>query len=152
MAAERHWNFLTDLGLLAIRGMVGWVMFFHGAQKMWGWFTESGEPGLPGLQNKLAEMEIPFPEISGYLAGGAEFFGGCLLMAGLLTRLISIPVAFTMGVAAFTVHAGKFSLQVGGMEYPLTLMVVSIGILLTGPGRISLDALLFRRKKRPTAD
>ncbi|QDT39076.1 DoxX family protein [Stratiformator vulcanicus] len=152
MAAERRWNFFTDLGLLAIRGMVGWVMFFHGAQKLWGWFTETGEPGLEGFKGFLTKLEIPYPELNAYMAGGTEFFGGCLLMAGLMTRLVSIPVAITMGVAAFVAHSGTFSNQAGGMEYALTLMVVTIGILLTGPGRLSLDALLFRRKKRPTAD
>ena len=48
-----------------------------------------------------------------------------LLVVGLLTRLVAIPVAFNMFVAAFKVHGAAFSLEQGGMEYALTLGVVA---------------------------
>ncbi|MGS0689005.1 HvfX family Cu-binding RiPP maturation protein [Shewanella sp. 0m-4] len=49
-------------------------------------------------------LGLPFPEVMVALAAGTEFLGGALLILGLATRLISIPLAFTMLVAALSVH------------------------------------------------
>ncbi|MCH4296209.1 DoxX family protein [Shewanella sp. 3B26] len=68
--------------------------------------------------NKLAHFEdtaawfgnpdwglgLPFPSLMAGLAAGTEFLGAILLILGLFTRLISIPLMVTMLVAAFTVH------------------------------------------------
>lgn len=68
--------------------------------------------------NKLAHFEdtvawfanpdwglgLPMPTLMAALAAGTEFLGACLLLVGLATRLISIPLMITMLVAAFTVH------------------------------------------------
>ncbi|MDI5830561.1 DoxX family protein [Shewanella xiamenensis] len=68
--------------------------------------------------NKLAHFEdtvtwfanpdwglgLPMPTLMAALAAGTEFFGAILLLLGLATRLISIPLMITMLVAAFTVH------------------------------------------------
>ncbi|ABS07942.1 HvfX family Cu-binding RiPP maturation protein [Shewanella baltica] len=49
-------------------------------------------------------LGLPMPAVMAGLAAGTEFFGAILLMLGLATRLISIPLMVTMLVAAFTVH------------------------------------------------
>lgn len=49
-------------------------------------------------------LGLPFPELMTALAAGTEFFGGILLLFGLFTRLVSIPMMVTMLVAAFAVH------------------------------------------------
>ncbi len=49
-------------------------------------------------------LGLPFPEVMAALAAGTELFGGILLIIGLATRWISIPLMVTMLVAAFTVH------------------------------------------------
>lgn len=49
-------------------------------------------------------LGLPFPEVMVALAAGTEFFGGALLVVGLATRFVSIPLALTMLVAAFSVH------------------------------------------------
>lgn len=49
-------------------------------------------------------LGLPLPEVMVALAAGTEFFGGMLLILGLATRLISLPLIVTMLVAAFTVH------------------------------------------------
>lgn len=58
-----------------------------------GWFGNS-EWGLG----------LPFPELLANLAAWSEFFGGWLILIGLATRLISIPLMFTMFIAATSVH------------------------------------------------
>lgn len=49
-------------------------------------------------------LGLPFPELLANLAMWTELFGGWLLILGLFTRLISIPLMFTMIVAATSVH------------------------------------------------
>ncbi len=50
-------------------------------------------------------LGLPFPSVMVALAAGTEFFGSILLLVGYLTRLVCIPMMFTMLVAAFMVHA-----------------------------------------------
>ena len=49
-------------------------------------------------------LGLPFPTLMAYMAWGSEYFGAILLALGLATRWISIPLMFTMIVAAVTVH------------------------------------------------
>ncbi|MCF1439291.1 MAG: DoxX family protein, partial [Shewanella sp.] len=49
-------------------------------------------------------LGLPMPEVMAALAAGTEFFGSILLLLGLATRLISVPLMITMLVAALTVH------------------------------------------------
>lgn len=124
----------TDLGLLALRLMTGSIFVFHGAQKLFGAF---GGHGIEGFAGYLETLGIPAPTINAYLAGGTEFVGGIALLTGIFARLFSIPLTFTMLVAAFVAHSG-FSIQEGGMEYALMVGVAAAALGLTGPGRFSL--------------
>jgi putative oxidoreductase len=124
-----------DLGLLLIRVMVGVVGIFHGGQKLFGLF---GGDGFRATAAGMEKMGMPMPTISAALVGGAEFFGGVLLILGLYARLAVLPWAFAMFVAVFKVHYPKFGGQ-GGMEYPLTLAFVLLGLFFTGPGRLALS-------------
>jgi uncharacterized membrane protein YphA (DoxX/SURF4 family) len=54
--------------------------------------------------NEQWGLGLPFPALLAFLAGWTEFLGGWLLLIGLLTRLVAVPLAFTMLVAMFTVH------------------------------------------------
>ena len=49
-------------------------------------------------------LGLPFPDLLAFLACWSEFLGGWFLLFGLFTRLVSIPLMFTMVVAATTVH------------------------------------------------
>ena len=49
-------------------------------------------------------LGIPFPALMANLVILVELVGGFLLLMGLLTRIISVPLMFTMLVAATTVH------------------------------------------------
>lgn len=137
---------LHDLGLLLIRAMVGVVLMFHGSQKLFGWFDGQG---MTAFVENVEKMQLPMPQVSAYLSAGTEFFGGLLLLVGFLTRLVAIPVAFNMFVAAIVVHGGAFSLAKQGMEYALTLAVVATALIFTGGGRFSVDGCLWREKPAP---
>ena len=49
-------------------------------------------------------LGLPFPELMAALAGGTELIGGWLLLFGLATRFIAVPLMITMAVAAVTAH------------------------------------------------
>lgn len=134
-----------DVALLIIRLAIAAVFVYHGAQKVFGAF---GGPGIEGFTAGLEAMNIPMPAVSAWLAALAEFAGGALIGIGLLTRLAAIPVIFVMGVAVFDAHWGAFSLEHNGIEYAMTLGLVLIALLLLGPGRISMDYLLFGKARR----
>ena len=51
-----------------------------------------------------SSLGMPFPELMAALATAAELGGGALLLVGLGTRIVAIPLAITMLVAALTVH------------------------------------------------
>ncbi|WZP00006.1 DoxX family protein [Isosphaeraceae bacterium EP7] len=145
MATIEREKTARDLGLLAIRLIIGVVFLYHGSQKLFGAF---GGPGLAGFSGFLTSLGVPAPGVNAVLAGSAEFFGGAAMVLGLLTRLAAIPMVATMAVAILTVHSKGFNAATGGMEYPLTLLVVVLGLGLTGAGGLSLDALLARRRHR----
>jgi uncharacterized membrane protein YphA (DoxX/SURF4 family) len=70
-------------------------------------FILAGHNKLNNLENVsywFESLGIPFPELMAWLAGLTEFGGGFLLLLGLGVRLISLPLMFTMVVAAVTAH------------------------------------------------
>ncbi len=75
-------------------------------------------------------LGLPFPELLANLAMWSEFLGGWLLLIGLLTRLISLPLMFTMIIAATSVHAdnGWFAITPTNSDTSPAKMVSWLGI------------------------
>lgn len=129
-----------DLGLLALRVLVGLVVAAHGAQKLFGW---SGGPGIHGFSGWMAAMGLQPARLWSLLGGLGEFGGGLLLALGLLSPLGPLSVMGTMAMAIALAHWSKgFWSTNGGYEFPLVLFGTSAIIGLAGPGAYSLDALL----------
>jgi putative oxidoreductase len=128
-----------DLGLLLLRLIVGALLVGHGAQKLFGWF---GGPGLAAATamfgGHLRLRPASFWALSGSLT---EVVGGLLLAAGLLWPLGPVAI-FAAMLMAVTVHWPRFWAQEGGIEYPLLLLVASVGLGLTGPGGLAIDPAL----------
>jgi putative oxidoreductase len=125
------------LGL--IRMIVGLVFVLHGAQKIFVYH-------YPGVVAAFQHMGIPVPGIAAAFAMAAEFVGGLLLLTGLYTRLAAIPVAFTMLVAITLVHLHGGFFAPAGFEYPLTLLVATVALIIGGGGAFALDNLLSRKQ------
>lgn len=132
-----------DVGLLVIRIAIGVVFLFHGSQKLFGVL---GGHGIHGFAGFLGQLGVPWPVASAILCAATEFFGGLAVLSGFGTRIATVPMIFNMLVAIIMVHGKAFSAQNGGMEYPLTLALVLLGLGLTGPGALSLSPrALWRR-------
>ncbi|UUZ84098.1 DoxX family protein [Paenibacillus sp. P26] len=127
-------------GLLLIRLVVGLLFIGHGAQKLFGWF---GGYGPKGTGSWMESIGMKPGVLMAVLAGLMELVGGVLLATGLFVPLAAVLIALAMLGAIVKVH-GKNGIwaTANGYEYPLVLLVVVIGIALTGAGDFSLDALL----------
>ncbi|WP_088830411.1 DoxX family protein [Paenibacillus tyrfis] len=131
---------MLALGLLLVRLVVGLLFIGHGAQKLFGWFGGYGPKGTGGWMESVG---IKPGVVMAVLAGLMELLGGVLFAAGLLTPLAAVLIAATMVGAIVKVHGpnGLWS-TANGYEYQLVLLVVTIGVALTGAGAYSLDALI----------
>ena len=125
---------------LALRAGAGVIFAAHGAQKLFGWF---GGYGLEGTAGWMASIGLEPSLVMAALAGSAEFFGGLLLIIGLMVRPAALVLAVTMLVAAITVHLdnGLF-MSNNGYEFALALLVISISLSIRGAGSFSIDRLL----------
>ncbi len=129
-----------DLGLLALRLVLGAVFLAHGAQKAFGAF---GGPGFGGAAGFIGSMGFRPARFWTALAVGGELAAGFLFLLGLLTPLAGLLVLATMAVAIAKVHGPKgFFVQDGGYEYNLVLIVTALAVAAIGPGRFSLDYVL----------
>jgi putative oxidoreductase len=129
-----------DIGFLLLRLTVGLTLAAHGAQKLFGWF---GGPGLDGTGGFFEKLGFVPGRRHALMAGLAEAGGGLFLALGLVTPFAASVVLAVMLVAAVTVHLKQgFFVTTGGFEYTLILASAALSLAFTGPGSLSLDALL----------
>ena len=130
---------------LVLRIPVGLIFMAHGAQKLFAWF---GGYGLEGTGQWMESIGLGPGYLMALMAGSAEFFGGLLIIIGLLTRPTALVLAFTMVVAILTVHIenGLF-MSNNGYEFGLSLIIISLALILQGAGRVSLDNIIAKRTK-----
>ena len=131
---------MNDSAALVVRLGQGSLMAGHGAQKLFGSFGGHGIEGTSGLMEMLGlRPGRPWA----YLAGLSEFGGGVLTAAGLLNPLGPIGVIASMSMATTKAHWGKpIWVTEGGAELPVVNTVISGALLLSGPGKYSLDRAL----------
>ena len=129
-----------NLGFLVLRLAVGLTLAAHGTQKLFGWF---GGPGLGATGQFFTVLGFPPGRRHALMAALGETVGGVFLAAGLATPAAVAIVVSVMLVAVVTVHLGKgFFTQNGGYEYPLVLTAAAVTVAFTGPGSLSIDALV----------
>lgn len=80
------------------------------------------------------------------LFGSAEFFGGLLIIIGLLTRPTALVLALTMLVAIFSVHISNgLFISNNGYEFGLPLLAISVALIVQGGGKYSFDLKLSQK-------
>lgn len=132
-----------SLNSVLLRVPAGIIFAAHGAQKLFGWF---GGYGLEGTAGWMESIGLAPGYLMALAAGSAEFFGGLLLIIGLLTRPVAAVLAFTMLVAIVSVHLphGLF-ISNNGYEFGLALLAISLAVLAGGAGRYSSDHWLSKK-------
>ncbi len=124
----------SEWGLTLVRIVLGIIFIIHGGQKVMGWF---GGPGLEGFVTWAAGFGIP--SYLAYLAAFAEFVGGWFLLLGLLPELGAFMTLCVMLGAVFLIHwPHGFFAQKGGFEYPLSLALFDLAIIIGGHGKLAL--------------
>jgi putative oxidoreductase len=130
----------VDRGLLFIRAALGVVFVMHGGQKLF----QFGHEGVTGA---MAGLGLPMPAVSAAAIIAVELLGGLALLSGTFTRMFAFLLAGAMGVATVTAHLANGFFLPAGYEFTLTLMLVSLGVIFTGAGAYSVDALVSRRER-----
>jgi putative oxidoreductase len=119
----------------------------------WGWqFMQTGWGKLhriPGVTDYFTQLGLPLPHATAIFIALLECVGGLMLILGLASRLVALPLAIDMlmayivadrdALAAFFSDPGKFY-----AADPFTFLFASLLILIFGPGRFAVDALLAR--------
>lgn len=124
--------------LLAMRVTWGWGFFRTGMGKL---------GNFDGTAAYFSSLHIPAPTLNAAAAAATECAGGLLLLAGLGSRVVAVPLTVTMLVAYATAHADSLGdLDSFVVQAPFPFLVTALVVLAFGPGAFSLDALLARRR------
>ena len=133
---------------LIIRVMLGLVIFYHGGQKLMGWFGGYGFYATMGFFTE----KMGIPALIAFLVIIGESFGALGLITGFLTRLSAAGVALIMLGAIAMVHwkigfpmnwAGQ---QAGeGFEYHLLALGLAIPLIIYGGGKFSVDQIVEKK-------
>jgi putative oxidoreductase len=145
---ERYYRLLVRVSsslqspfLLAVRLYWGWQFMQTG----WGKLNDVGK-----VVQFFTSLGIPAPALNAYFVSVLEFGGGVLLILGLGSRLIALPLVIDMFVAYLTAdREALFSIISNPDKFmgvaPFTFLIASLVVLIFGPGRVSADALLAGR-------
>jgi putative oxidoreductase len=133
-------NTLTSVGLLVLRIAISGLMLVHGLQKVTA-FSE--------LKGKFADPLGMGSQLSLISAIGAEVGCSLLLILGLGKRMAAIPLAFTMIIALFLIHA-EHDWKV--KELAAVYLGIYVSLIFTGAGEFSLDRFFVKRPPPETKE
>ncbi len=133
----------TGLGTLLVRVMMGIIFIYYSGQFLFGMF---GGQGMHAFTQMLSSDHLPIlpTNVWAYAAGITQFFGGILIILGLLSRVVSVILILNLIGIICVSHAGGF----GSIDFQLALIAIAGLIVISGPGMISADAMICSGKKK----
>jgi len=147
LATTRIFDRLRSPLLLVLRLIFGWGLFQTGKGKL---------ENIERFTDFLTRLHIPMPAANAHFVASLECIGGLLLMLGLASRLICIPLTINFIVAFLTADRDAvvnfFKDQDAFTNAaPFLYLLVSLLVLAFGPGFFSIDELIRRMRQRPAA-
>jgi putative oxidoreductase len=108
------------------------------------------------MVDRFIKWGVPMPRVNVYISGVTELAGGILLMLGLGTRLISVPLVFNFIVAIVAASRNEIAnafrtkgIQDGWDQIvndtAFPFLIMSLVMLAFGAGIFSIDDLLGRK-------
>lgn len=128
---------LAQYGPLPIRILAGIAFIIHGIPKL---------SNIVRTEHFFSSM-IGLPATLGPVVGLLEVVGGIALLVGVLTRIASI--LFIIEMIGSTIIAKLPKGFVGGYELDLLLLSIAVSLILSGPGRISIEWNILKRELFP---
>ena len=127
----RYLDRLQPLALLVLRIVLGVIMIGHGYSKVFG-----------GLSHHVQFVSsLGLPGWLAYVSAVTEFFGGILVITGLLTRCVSLAILIDLGVAIAKVHWKHGLLGEGGYQFPLALAAIAFALVFFGGGPMAFGSI-----------
>lgn len=120
----------------------------------WGWqFFGTGKGKLMNHEKitmYFDSLHIPMPSFNAWLAGGTECLGGLLLLIGLGSRLVCLPLIFVLIIAYITAEIDSLKAIFRDPDKftgatPFLFLFACLMVLAFGPGKFSVDALLAKK-------
>jgi putative oxidoreductase len=127
---------LTAYGPLPIRIVAGIAFIVYGLPKL---------SSIAATQNLFSHM-MGLPAAMALPIGLLEVIGGIAILTGILTRITAILFIIEMIGATIIILPKGF---VGGYELPLLVLSISASLLLTGPGKLSVEWNILKREIFP---
>ncbi|HTE23793.1 DoxX family protein [Flavitalea sp.] len=142
-----------DWGILILRVALGVGFLVHGWAKI--------SRGTGGFEKLLNLIGVPMANLNAQIVPYLEFLGGIAIIAGIFTRIISVPLIITMIVAMFTIHIhyGFSTVNTIGLSetgpkfgppgYEINIVYIAglLSLIFTGSGKYSVDEFLRIGKK-----
>lgn len=129
-----------DLGLLLLRLVIGGTFIYHGLQKATGWFHG---PGLDGIKTAMESGGWKHVDIAAPMLIAGELGGGVLVVLGLASPLAAGALLAVILDAWMwkqgMVPGFQYSAKGNSTELESILVGLTTVLILTGPGRLSLD-------------
>lgn len=137
------------LGPTIVRLALGIPMVISGAGKVFG--VGPKPMGLSGFAGFLTSLSVPFPSVAAWSVGLVELVGGLLLLVGLAVRVTGALIAIDMLVATVLYHLPNgYPVTSGGIELTLTLALIALALVVSGPGALSIERALFDQEDHPS--
>ncbi|HEX2897656.1 MAG TPA: DoxX family protein [candidate division Zixibacteria bacterium] len=133
---EKLDNTLWNVGLLVLRATTGLLLAFgHGWGKLSNYSEMSTQFADPFGFGMAASLGMTF---------FAEFFCAIAVALGILARVATLPLIIMFLTIVLLIHGED---PWAKKEFALLYLIPFLTILLTGPGKYSLDNLIFKWKR-----
>ncbi|MCO5241989.1 MAG: DoxX family protein [Chitinophagaceae bacterium] len=130
LLSTNYTDWAFNIALLVLRAGMGLMMLSHGYDKLIHFST---------MKNKFMNFLGMGSTLSLSLSLFAEFFCAIFVIIGLFTRFTVLPLVIGMSVALFKAHNAAIF---GDGEKAALYLAGFFVILLVGPGKASVDAMM----------